>query len=80
MGYLDGYVKILMDSENQVDGAECSALRWTPQAMLAYEEKELPRLKEEKPGLKLRQYKQMIFDQVSDDFPSSSRLGLAVPM
>ena len=34
------------------------------QALLAYEERELPRLKEEKPGLKLRQYKEMIFQQV----------------
>lgn len=32
-------------------------------ALLAYEERELPGLKEEKPGLKLRQYKQMIFEQ-----------------
>ncbi|CAN0096401.1 unnamed protein product [Scytosiphon promiscuus] len=32
-------------------------------ALAAYEERELPALKEEKPGLKLRQYKQMIFEQ-----------------
>lgn len=63
-----------------VVGAECFALRRTLQALLAYEERELPRLKEEKPGLKLRQYKQMIFDQVSDDFPSWSLLGLAFPI
>eukprot|EP00752_Nemacystus_decipiens_P014372 g12784.t1 len=32
-------------------------------ALAAYEERELPALKEAKPGLKLRQYKQMIFEQ-----------------
>lgn len=35
------------------------------QALAAYEERELPALKAEKPGLKLRQYKQMIFEQAS---------------
>lgn len=34
------------------------------QAFLAYEANELPGLKEAKPGLKLRQYKQMLFEQV----------------
>ncbi len=35
------------------------------QALAAYEERELPALKAEKPGLKLRQYKQMIYEQAS---------------
>ena len=34
------------------------------QALALYEENEMPALKEAKPGLKLRQYKQMIFEQV----------------
>lgn len=40
----------------------------TVQAFLAYEANELPGLKEAKPGLKLRQYKQMLFEQVWNVF------------
>lgn len=42
----------------------CSTVRC--QALQAYEERELPALREEKPGLKLRQYKAMIFEQVRE--------------
>lgn len=44
-------------------GAERHPEKRLKAAFLAYEEKELPGLKEEKPGLKLRQYKQIIFEQ-----------------
>ncbi|CAN0299066.1 unnamed protein product [Ascophyllum nodosum] len=44
-------------------GAERHPEKRMKAALLAYEERELPRLKEEKPGLKLRQYKEMIFQQ-----------------